>query len=112
MERHHIHGCEDYDTKKPKAPREVLKKKWGLDIKGGTSGAVTSTAAGSTGHNSISNHPNRQPLSTSSNNNSSNSNSRCGDDTSINRSDENNKPPVPSPTLVTTTPRSPPCDTS
>jgi hypothetical protein len=71
MEHHHLHGCIDYNTRRPKSPRETLKHKWGLDIKGGHSGAGTGTAAGSTEHNSSSNHPNRQPLSTSSNNRAS-----------------------------------------
>jgi hypothetical protein len=89
-----------------KAPRETLKHKWGLDInKGGPSGAGTGTAAGSAEHNSSSNHPNRQPLSTSSNNSSSiSSSSKCSDDISTNRSDKNNRPPAPSPPPVMTAP--------
>ena len=30
MEHHHIHGCVDYETGNPKAPRERLRRDWGL----------------------------------------------------------------------------------
>jgi hypothetical protein len=71
MEHHHLHRCEDYDTGKPKAPRKKLMHEWGLNTKGGSSGAATSTAAVSTDYTSISNHKN---LNSSSNNSSSNTN--------------------------------------
>ena len=33
MENHHIHGCVDYETKQPKAPRKKLIRELGLDSK-------------------------------------------------------------------------------
>jgi hypothetical protein len=61
MEHHHLHGCEDYETKEPKAPRERLRRDLRLDNTGGTRGTATSTAAVSTNYNSSSNtNPTRE----------------------------------------------------
>jgi hypothetical protein len=45
MEHHHLHRCEDYQTKEPKAPRERLRRDLGLDNTGGTSSTATSATA-------------------------------------------------------------------
>jgi hypothetical protein len=57
----HLHNCDDYETKEPKAPRERLRRDLGLDNTGRTSGTTTSTAAISTNYTSSNNtNPTRE----------------------------------------------------
>jgi hypothetical protein len=94
MEHHHVHGCVNYDTRKPNAPRKRLMDELGLNTRGGPSRTTTSTAAESTDYTSSSNHQN---LNSSNNNSSSNKNPTRGNDTGtsptyISKSDENSTP--------------------
>jgi hypothetical protein len=55
MERHHLRGCENYETKKPNVPRKRLKSDLGLDSTSRAISTATNTAAVSTNHTSNSN---------------------------------------------------------
>ena len=55
MEHHHLHRCENYETKEPNAPRERLRRNLGLDNTSRTSSTSTSAAAVSTNYTSNSN---------------------------------------------------------
>ena len=55
MEHHHLHGCVNYETKKPNVPRRRLTSELGLDSTSGTISIATSTAAVSTNYTSNSN---------------------------------------------------------
>ena len=44
MENHHLHGCLDYETSQPKAPRKKLMSDWGLDRKRETISTTTNNS--------------------------------------------------------------------